>query len=215
MGDEREVARLLEGFEMPRPAETFTRSLEARVVAVRPRRPVGRVLIATAVVAAGALIVLLPRERTSAPEPTAPSALELARAGRYQQATVAFRTLVALDGADAAARVNLAVSMACIDDLEGALAAVMEAIRRDPDLAVAHADMAAILGRLGRLEEALACCDHALELAPEDAWTHLQRASILRALGRPAEAAAGEARARTLDPQAHLDRGGLRFVDPR
>ena len=99
--------------------------------------------------------------------------LEHNRAGRYRQAADAFRKVVAITPADAAAGSHRSAPVA----------ALKQAVRLNPDFLPAYSNLAAICSKLGRFREALDAYDQVLRLKPDDANTRFNRGIAYKALG--------------------------------
>jgi protein O-GlcNAc transferase len=88
-----------------------------------------------------------------------------------------------------------------VGDLDLAVEAVAEAVRREPGQAAWHNHLGEILKALGRLPEAVACYERALAADPGFALAHNNLGVALRAQGRLDEAIACYERARAADPR--------------
>jgi adenylate cyclase len=80
------------------------------------------------------------------------------------------RRAVALDGADAEARVALAFTLLIGGDYDGALAESERALSISPNLASAHGQLGQTLLMSGRPNEGLAALETCIRLNPRDAW---------------------------------------------
>ena len=80
------------------------------------------------------------------------------------------RRAVALDGADAEARVALAFTLLIGGDYDGALAESERALMISPNLASAHGQLGQTLLMSGRPNEGLAALETCVRLDPRDAW---------------------------------------------
>src|SRR5262249_25280387 len=87
----------------------------------------------------------------------------LMKADRPEEAVTPFRDVVRLRP-DAQAYFNLGWALGGSGDLDGAIAAYREALRRDPDYAEAHCNLGSALCRQGKLTEALASLKRGHEL---------------------------------------------------
>jgi len=85
-------------------------------------------------------------------------------------AEVAARKAVALDGADAEARLSLAFALLTRGDLEGALIESERALEISPNLASAHGQLGQVLIFTGRPKEGLVALETCLRLDPRGPW---------------------------------------------
>lgn len=113
----------------------------------------------------------------------------LAEIGRYEQAGELFARLVAADPGSAPGWTGLARCRARLGDPRGALPAVEEALRADPEYVQAVLMRGNILADLGRHTEAVAAALEGVRIAPEAFGAHLvlARALLLARTGRGAK----------------------------
>ncbi len=127
--------------------------------------------------------------------------LELAKAGRVENALACFERALAINPQSVAAWSNKGGALAKLGRFEEALACFDRGLAINPQLAEAWDNKGIALGNLGRFEEALACFDRALAVNPQlaEAWDN--KGLALENLGRSEEALACFDRALTLNPQ--------------
>jgi len=124
----------------------------------------------------------------------------------YFSALADYHRLLELDANDAWAHNGVANVREKEGDLEGALAAYLQAIAAKPEEAAFVRNRASTLIALGRLDEARTDCETASRLAPDHLYTHGRWGDLHLACGEWAEA---EARYRTA--LAQDDSPGWRF----
>jgi tetratricopeptide (TPR) repeat protein len=143
----------------------------------------------------GSSLTLLDEGLALAPQDTA---LELARGmvltslGRYAEAEVAYRKVIALEPRNAAARNNLAWSLlqrGTKEALDEALGLARDVAEKSPSAAPALDTLARVELARGESTLALEGAQKAVELAPLDATIRLTFAKTLDALGRAQDAA--------------------------
>ena len=131
--------------------------------------------------------------------------------GKKSEALDANQTAVALSPQDAAAHINLGVTLHELGRFEEAEASHTQAIALKPDLAEAHSNLGVTLHELGRFEEAEASHTQAIALKPDLAEAHSNLGNMLKELGKFNEAEASYAQAIALKPDyadAHCNLGG-------
>lgn len=104
--------------------------------------------------------------------------------GDFPEAVRQFREAVALDPADAALRLSLAMALDRAGNARAALPALDEALRLDPALAQAHYVAGTLLERAGRDAEAMVRFETAAELDPDSPQIWLRLANARRRSGR-------------------------------
>jgi predicted O-linked N-acetylglucosamine transferase (SPINDLY family) len=109
--------------------------------------------------------------------------------GRFAQAAILARRLVAAHPDDVFGLQALGAALASLGRLEEARAQYLLALAVDPDLAEAHNNLGNVLQRLGRLGEAAASYERALALCPDFAAAHGNLGNAWLGLGRLEEAA--------------------------
>ncbi len=115
--------------------------------------------------------------------------LELARAGRLDEAEAIFRRILDADSSDADALHFFGALFARRDNPAEAEGYFRLALTARPDWAKAWNGLGAVLQRLGRSEEALAACEDAVRFDPRSTEALLNLGVVLYALGRLPEAA--------------------------
>ncbi len=115
-------------------------------------------------------------------------AYHLVPAGRWHEAIRCYDRAIAIRPASGGAWRGLGNALRQIDDLPGAMDALHQSVRFQPDHAPTYVDLAAALRSAGRLDEALAAVEQAVHLDAELALAYCERGHILRALGRLDEA---------------------------
>ncbi len=101
------------------------------------------------------------------------------RAGRYEEAAVAFRKAVAAAPDSVAARIDLGSALGEQGDVEGALAEYDKALEIAPANPTALFNAGVLRARRGELELALEHLRFAAQIAPEDATIRLQLGNAL------------------------------------
>jgi len=188
-----------------------------RAVAIDPEYFAARKSLGVALTAAGrqeeairegeAAILLAPRDADARYN----LANALADLGRLDEAIAHYREAAALDTAFAI-RHNLAIALLRRGDLEGAAAAVQDALRAEPDDADAHYTFGLVLARRGEHARALGEFDAAARLRPGFGAALARQGAALAALGDTSAAVAryeAAARAQPGDAGAHRDLGLL------
>lgn len=137
-------------------------------------------------------------------------ALADARAGRFEQARLAFERALELEPRNVSALVNLGAVHQAMGQFEQALSRYAEALRLEPGLPEAWNNRGLVLLELRRHEEALRCCDLAISLRPDYPEAHNNRGVALQGLGRWNDALASHDAALHWKPKyakAHHNRG--------
>jgi tetratricopeptide (TPR) repeat protein len=146
------------------------------------------------------------------------AALTWRQAGIYRDGVTLWRDTLAKNPSSWFARNNLAHALHQQGDLEGALAAVGEALRLKADDPVIHTNRGAILESAGRFDEAIESYREALRLLPGYPPAQTNLGSLLARAGRPAEAG-GLIREALRDPslraRAHLRMGDVHAMEGR
>jgi tetratricopeptide (TPR) repeat protein len=135
--------------------------------------------------------------------------IELAKAGRLQEAISRFQRAWDIDANCPQALHNLGVAQAELGELEIALASFREATRVRPDYVEAHCGLANTLSLLGRHSEAEGEYRAALSTRPGCIGALNGLGLALNALKRPAEAAVFLREAARLDPRSPGAHGNL------
>ena len=92
----------------------------------------------------------------------------LARAGKFSDATHAFRRAVELDPADIIARHNLAMALYDSGDIDGALREARRTLTSDSRHAASYDLVGRVLAQQGRYDDAVQQLQRALQLVPDD-----------------------------------------------
>ena len=96
----------------------------------------------------------------------------LARAGRPDEALVAYRQAIALKADYSRAHYDVGLALGEQGHLDEAIAAFRRAIESKPDHVDAHFSLGIFLARTGRLDEAVAAYRKAIALKPDHAESH-------------------------------------------
>lgn len=146
----------------------------------------------------------------------APPALERMRAdilkaqGRLGEAIWSYQDLVEAEPENYEAWNNLGNARHAAGDLEGALAALKEAVRLCPASARVHLNVAQVLMTSGRYDDALALFAEAVRLDPKDPTAAFEMGKALQRIGRSKEALvplADAARISRADPEIFVEIG--------
>jgi tetratricopeptide (TPR) repeat protein len=121
--------------------------------------------------------------------------------GRLAVAEEHLRQALAFDPKHAASLHLLGLIHSQADDLDPAIAFIVEAIRSDPNIPDYFSNLGALLGRQGRLDEALKSYDLALKLKPDAADVWIMLGDVLQNQARFDEALLTYDHALTLDPR--------------
>jgi tetratricopeptide (TPR) repeat protein len=132
-------------------------------------------------------------------------------AGRYAEATEAFRQAVEAAPDNAAARIDLGGSLAKEEKYDEAIAELREALRLAPDNGTAHFNLGSLFAYFGDYEAAVGHLKTAVESDPQDARARLLLAEVLRKQSRLSEAFEQYKSAVRLDPS--LVGGWLEMAD--
>jgi tetratricopeptide (TPR) repeat protein len=146
------------------------------------------------------------------PHPRLERALALHRRGRLQEATSAYRELLAVEPDHADALHLLGSAWTDLQRYPEALQCFDRALELRPDLAPAYLGRGTVLLHLGRLEPALANIGQAIRLHPKDARAYNTLGAALERAKRLPEALVCLDQSLALDPrqpEAHLNRGIL------
>jgi tetratricopeptide (TPR) repeat protein len=117
--------------------------------------------------------------------------VELAGAGRRDEAVAAFRRALEIAPDDAHVRGNLGVTLMQLGRLDEARAALRQAVRLEPGSAALQFNLGGVLHVSGYVDEAIAAYGRAIELQPDagEAWCSLGVALRLKGeLGRSLDA---------------------------
>jgi predicted O-linked N-acetylglucosamine transferase (SPINDLY family) len=139
-------------------------------------------------------------------------ALELHQQGRYDEAELRYRDVLALMPDNADALHFLGILEAQRGRLEAAADLIGRAVLIASDNPFIHYNYGNVLSALNRHEEALASYDRALVLNPDDPTTLNNRGAVLHQLKRPDKALLSYERALALNPHhapSHVNRGNL------
>jgi choline-sulfatase len=124
----------------------------------------------------------------------------LAALGRSREAAVHFEEATRREPLHAGAWEGLSEALSEQGNLEGALAAVRDAVRALPDDAALRQREGAILVKMRRPEEARKAYEAAVSLAPRNALLHARLGELLRQLGAVEESIARLREATEIDP---------------
>ncbi|MDP1683386.1 MAG: methyltransferase domain-containing protein [Burkholderiales bacterium] len=116
--------------------------------------------------------------------------LLLAHTGRYQKAIDAFKLALGDASDPATVLVNMGVSFGLMGQPELALAALDQAVCKNPQALATHIQRSVLLGMLGRHEEALHAAEQALNLKRYDLEANIRYSEALLGLERYDEALA-------------------------
>jgi tetratricopeptide (TPR) repeat protein len=136
--------------------------------------------------------------------------LHYSRPPRLEEAVRYYSVAVALRPQSPGARLNLAIALKHMGDLDGAIAQYQEAIHLKADYAEAHFNLGIALNAKGRPEEAIAEYREALRLKPDFPKAHNNLGNVLHNKGRLDEAIAEYREALRLNkdlPDAHYNLG--------
>jgi tetratricopeptide (TPR) repeat protein len=136
--------------------------------------------------------------------------------GQWKDAVDAYRRVVAIDPAYAAAWNNLGLLLHRMGQYGEAGIAYRSALEQDPGLCEARYNLGSLHEDLGDVEEAVRCYRGALELSPEYADAHFNLAGALARAGRGDEAVRHWQRYLQLDagsPWARIARAHLELVE--
>jgi tetratricopeptide (TPR) repeat protein len=122
------------------------------------------------------------------------------QAGRFHQAEVLYRQILAAEPACAEAWRLLGLIAQEAKHSDTALQYLRHAVSLRPDNAACRQSLGVVLGACGHWEEALDCFREAIRLAPEYAEAHNNLGAALNALDRPADAVAAFREAVRLRP---------------
>ncbi len=134
----------------------------------------------------------------------------LSRAGRRDEALVAYRQAIALKADYSMAHYNVGVTLGEQGHLDEAVVAYRQAIRLKPDYSSAHFELGLALGEQGHLDEAVVAYRQAIRLKPDYSMAHLKLGLALGKQGQVDEAIAACRRAIQLKPDqadAHYNLG--------
>lgn len=169
-------------------------------------------------------VVLLSQKRYAEAEPHLKAALRINAASdatfynyglllkalnRPDEALQRFTEALALNPRNAETLNNRGTVFSDLSDYPAAIADFDNALSLNPHYAAALANKGKSLAALKRYDEALAACDAALALQPGMAEAWFGRATIFAKLRRPADAVAAYLRARALNADLPLLKGGL------
>ena len=130
------------------------------------------------------------------------------RAGRYEEAAIAFRKAVEAAPDSVAARIDLGSALGELGDAEAALAEYDKALEIAPANPTALFNAGVLRARRGELELALEHLRFAAQIAPEDVTIHLQLGNALRKSGDLDAALLQYRSAVELDPASERGRLG-------
>ena len=108
---------------------------------------------------------------------------ELARAGEFEKAIAAYKTVLEADPENVSALTNLGVAYYSTGNLEDAIASYMEALEISAQDADIRSNLAAAYVQTGQFEEALEQYEKAIELKPELAEAHFGLGVVYTQLG--------------------------------
>jgi Flp pilus assembly protein TadD len=112
----------------------------------------------------------------------------LVRSGRADEATAAFRQLLAANADSAEVNVVLGLAYAQQGDFDAATTALRHALQIKPDIPQAHATLGTMALKRGELTEAERALRAELAIQPSDSRTRQVLAVVLDLEGRPADA---------------------------
>ncbi len=122
------------------------------------------------------------------------------RAGRFEEAAVAFQAALAAEPESVRARVNLASALAGAGRRDAAVAMFREVLELEPDNRATRFNLGVLLAQAGDAAGAVEVLTGAVELDPGDVEARLELARGLRRVGRAEEALDQASRAARLDP---------------
>jgi tetratricopeptide (TPR) repeat protein len=128
-------------------------------------------------------------------------AFTLMEFGRYTDAVNEWQRLRVLTPKEAEVHNNLALCLAELGDLDGAMASARQAVALRPGYVQAWSNLGGFLGRVGAFDEGLSACDHAIACNSAWAEAHANRGANLAALDRFPEALRCFEEALRLDPR--------------
>jgi protein O-GlcNAc transferase len=151
------------------------------------------------------------------------AAVRLLQAGRFPDARVAYRQLLAADPENVLALHHLAVIEYQLGQSETALRLLTQCLGLKPDYAAAHSDRAVFLMQSGREDEAIEACERAIACDPRLAAAHSNLGDLLVKCGRLEAAERAYGRAVAVQPNfasAHASRADVlanldRFAEAR
>jgi tetratricopeptide (TPR) repeat protein len=127
------------------------------------------------------------------------SAIALHQQGRYPEAEVAYRRVLAFNPDNVDALHMLGVMFFQAGHGAAGVPLIERAIALAPGHVDAHVNLAEVLRTLNQSERALACADRAIQLDPRSSAAYTNRAAVLRQLNRLDEALAAATTAIRLD----------------
>lgn len=127
-------------------------------------------------------------------------AVELAQAGRLDDAEAAYAKLLAESPRDPTVLINAGALALSRGDVAAALARCARAVEVVPRNAIAHGNLGFALLAAGRAGDALAALDRAVAIRPDFAQAHNNRGIALARLGRRGEAVAAFDKALAIAP---------------
>jgi tetratricopeptide (TPR) repeat protein len=123
------------------------------------------------------------------------------KAGRYEQALMAYEQIIQLDPGYARAYRSKGDVLFDLQRYEEALGPYRQAIRLEPGHARIHRNIGDILSQLKRYDEALSAYEEAIHIEPHSALLYNDKGKLLYGLGRYIEALAAFESATKLDPR--------------
>lgn len=162
--------------------------------------------------------VVFPDEAEAARPPRHEASAEVAEAervlaaGDVPRATELLRAVVARDGEDPRARLDLGLALELRNHYDEAEAEYRAALELDPDFAEAATNLGLLLRDRERLEEALPLLSHAVEVEPAMAEGWVNLALALEDAGQPVAALDAYHRALHLEPDAPAPRVNMALL---
>jgi predicted O-linked N-acetylglucosamine transferase (SPINDLY family) len=185
---EHEINRLIESYEIGRPAEAaiLARSFSQQF----PSHPLGWKILGVALLRTGKISeALIPMQKAAFLVPQDAEAhsnlgVTFKKLGQFKEAEASYRQAVQLEPSFASAHNNLGVVLSTLGKLDGAESSYRKAISLDPRLAEAHNNLGMLLQNLGQLEQAEISYRKAIAVDPDYAEAHSNLGVLLQFRGK-------------------------------